>query len=49
MLFVGGLSQRKGLAQLDKALEDIQNWKKMKGFNLMDGEKKVLNALFHME
>lgn len=35
--------------QLDKVLEDIQNWKKMKGFNLMDGEKKVLNALFHME
>lgn len=35
--------------QLDKVLEDIQNWKKMKGFNLMEAEKKVLNALFHME
>lgn len=35
--------------QLDKALEDIQNWKKLKGLNLLEAEKKILNALFHME
>ncbi len=34
---------------IDKALEDIQNWKKMKGFQITDTEKKVLNTLFHME
>ena len=34
---------------IDKALEDIQNWKKMKGFQISDTEKKVLNTLFHME
>jgi len=33
---------------IDKALEDIQNWKKMKGFQITDTEKKVLNTLFHM-
>ena len=34
---------------LDKAMEDIQNWKKMKGFQISDAEKEVLTALFHME
>lgn len=34
---------------LDKAIEDIQNWKKMKGFHITDPEKEVLTALFHME
>lgn len=34
---------------LDKAIEDIQNWKKMKGFQITDSEKEVLIALFHME
>ena len=34
---------------LDKAIEDIQNWKKMKGFQISDPEKEVLKALFHME
>jgi UDP-N-acetylglucosamine diphosphorylase/glucosamine-1-phosphate N-acetyltransferase len=34
---------------LEKALEDIQNWKKMKGFQISDAEKEVLTALFHME
>jgi UDP-N-acetylglucosamine diphosphorylase/glucosamine-1-phosphate N-acetyltransferase len=34
---------------LDKAIEDIQNWKKMKGFQISDAEKQVLSALFHME
>jgi UDP-N-acetylglucosamine diphosphorylase/glucosamine-1-phosphate N-acetyltransferase len=34
---------------LDKAIEDIQNWKKMKGFQITDPEKEVLTALFHME
>lgn len=34
---------------LEKAIEDIQNWKKMKGFQLSDAEKEVLTALFHME
>jgi UDP-N-acetylglucosamine diphosphorylase/glucosamine-1-phosphate N-acetyltransferase len=35
--------------QLDKAIEDIENWKKMKGFQISDAEKEVLKALFHME
>lgn len=34
---------------LDKAIEDIQNWKKMKGFQILEAEKEVLTALFHME
>ncbi len=34
---------------LEKAIEDIQNWKKMKGFQILDAEKEVLTALFHME
>lgn len=34
---------------IDKAIEDIQNWKKMKGFQITATEKKVLNTLFHME
>ena len=34
---------------LEKAIEDIQNWKKMKGFQISDAEKEVLKALFHME
>jgi UDP-N-acetylglucosamine diphosphorylase/glucosamine-1-phosphate N-acetyltransferase len=34
---------------LDKALEDINNWKKMKGFQITEAEKSVLTALFHME
>jgi UDP-N-acetylglucosamine diphosphorylase/glucosamine-1-phosphate N-acetyltransferase len=34
---------------LDKAIEDIQNWKKMKGFQISEPEKEVLKALFHME
>jgi UDP-N-acetylglucosamine diphosphorylase/glucosamine-1-phosphate N-acetyltransferase len=34
---------------LDKAIEDIQNWKKMKGFQITEPEKEVLKALFHME
>ncbi len=34
---------------LDKAIEDIQNWKKMKGFQISHAEKEVLTALFHME
>jgi UDP-N-acetylglucosamine diphosphorylase/glucosamine-1-phosphate N-acetyltransferase len=34
---------------LDKAIEDIQNWKNMKGFQISDPEKEVLKALFHME
>lgn len=34
---------------LEKAIEDIQNWKKMKGFQIFDAEKEVLTALFHME
>lgn len=34
---------------LDKAMEDIQNWKKMKGFQISDAEKEVLTTLFHME
>ena len=35
--------------QLDKALEDIQNWKKLKGVQITNSEKEVLTALFHME
>lgn len=34
---------------LEKALEDIHNWKKMKGFQLTEAEKTLLTALFHME
>lgn len=34
---------------LDNAIEDIQNWKKMKGFQCAEAEKEVLSALFHME
>jgi UDP-N-acetylglucosamine diphosphorylase/glucosamine-1-phosphate N-acetyltransferase len=34
---------------LDKAIEDIQNWKMMKGFQIIESEKDVLTALFHME
>jgi len=34
---------------LEKAIEDIQNWKKMKGFHISDAEKEVLSTLFHME
>ena len=34
---------------LEQAIEDIQNWKKMKGFQISDAEKEVLSALFHME
>lgn len=34
---------------LEKAIEDIQNWKKMKGFQVSEAEKGVLSALFHME
>ena len=34
---------------LEKAIEDIQNWKKMKGFQISEAEKSVLSALFHME
>lgn len=34
---------------LDKSIEDIQNWKKMKGFQISEAETAVLTALFHME
>lgn len=34
---------------LDKAIEDLQNWKKLKGFQISEAEKEVLTALFHME
>lgn len=34
---------------LDQAMEDIHNWKKMKGFQITEAEKEVLTALFHME
>lgn len=34
---------------LDKAMEDIHNWKKMKGFQISEAEKQVLTALFPME
>ncbi len=34
---------------LDKAIEDIKNWKKMKGFQITEAEKAVLSTLFHME
>jgi UDP-N-acetylglucosamine diphosphorylase/glucosamine-1-phosphate N-acetyltransferase len=34
---------------LEKAIEDIQNWKKMKGFQISEAEKEVLTTLFHME
>lgn len=34
---------------LDKAIEDIQNWKKMKGSQITEAEKTVLTTLFHME
>jgi UDP-N-acetylglucosamine diphosphorylase/glucosamine-1-phosphate N-acetyltransferase len=34
---------------LEKAIEDIQNWKKMKGFQITAAEKEVISALFHME
>jgi UDP-N-acetylglucosamine diphosphorylase/glucosamine-1-phosphate N-acetyltransferase len=34
---------------LENAIEDIQNWKKMKGFQVSEAEKQVLSTLFHME
>jgi UDP-N-acetylglucosamine diphosphorylase/glucosamine-1-phosphate N-acetyltransferase len=34
---------------LENAIEDIQNWKKMKGFQVSEAEMQVLSTLFHME
>lgn len=32
---------------LDKALQDIDNWKKLKGKNITEEEKKILNELYN--
>lgn len=34
--------------QLDKAIEDINNWKKMKGFSITEAEKLVLKQLYQL-
>ena len=34
--------------QLDKAIEDIHNWKKMKGFSISEAEKQVLKQLYQL-
>ena len=34
--------------QLDKAIEDIHNWKKLKGFAITEGEKQVLKHLYQV-
>jgi UDP-N-acetylglucosamine diphosphorylase/glucosamine-1-phosphate N-acetyltransferase len=34
--------------QLDKAMEDIHNWKKIKGFSITDAEKQVLKHLYQL-
>jgi UDP-N-acetylglucosamine diphosphorylase/glucosamine-1-phosphate N-acetyltransferase len=34
--------------QLDKAIEDIHNWKKMKGFSITEAEKQVLKHLYQL-
>ena len=34
--------------QLDKAIEDIHNWKKMKGFSITEAEKQVLKQLYQL-
>ena len=34
--------------QLDKVLEDINNWKKMKGFSITEAEKQVLKHLYQL-
>jgi len=34
--------------QLDKAIEDIHNWKKLKGFAITESEKQVLRHLYQL-
>ena len=34
--------------QLDKAIEDIHNWKKLKGFAITEAEKQVLKQLYQL-
>jgi len=34
--------------QLDKALEDIENWKKLKGFTITEAEKQILKHLYQV-
>jgi UDP-N-acetylglucosamine diphosphorylase/glucosamine-1-phosphate N-acetyltransferase len=34
--------------QLDKAIEDIHNWKKIKGFSITEAEKQVLKQLYQL-
>jgi UDP-N-acetylglucosamine diphosphorylase/glucosamine-1-phosphate N-acetyltransferase len=34
--------------QLDKALEDIHNWKKLKGFAITEAEKQILKHLYQV-
>ena len=34
--------------QLEKAIEDIHNWKKMKGFSFSEAEKQVLKQLYQL-
>ena len=34
--------------QLDKAIEDIHNWKKLKGFDITEAEKQVLKHLYQV-
>jgi len=34
--------------QLDKAIEDIHNWKKLKGFTISEAEKQVLKHLYQV-
>ena len=34
--------------QLDKAIEDIHNWKKLKGFAITEAEKQVLKHLYQL-
>ncbi|NBT07808.1 MAG: glucose-1-phosphate thymidylyltransferase [Chitinophagia bacterium] len=34
--------------QLDKAIEDINNWKKLKGFAITEAEKQVLRHLYQL-
>ena len=34
--------------QLDKAIEDIHNWKKIKGFSITEAEKQVLKHLYQL-
>ena len=34
--------------QLDKAIEDIHNWKKLKGFAITEAEKQVLRHLYQL-